>query len=101
MSGRSLLTPRQIESKLQQRGTPRKRGTLAQWRRRGGGPPFLRFLAEIRYPEEDFEAWYAENCSAPVNSTAELVEPPAEAPPASSTMTPQKASRGRPVRGGP
>src|SRR5690242_167240 len=32
-------------------------GTLAKWRVRGGGPPFLKLGAKVLYPEDELEAW--------------------------------------------
>ncbi len=72
MPDMKFLKSQDIVVELKKRGTPRTRGTLAQWRRRGGGPPFVRFGAAILYPEEQFESWYAEKRSAPVTMIADL-----------------------------
>ena len=51
---RPLLTPAEAAEVL---GVPPR--TLADWRHRGTGPPWLRVGRHARYPADDFDAWVA------------------------------------------
>jgi excisionase family DNA binding protein len=37
-----------------------KSATLAKWRVRGGGPPFLKVGSRVRYSRADLEQWLGE-----------------------------------------
>ncbi|MFH0025054.1 hypothetical protein ACFZAC_26150 [Pseudomonas fluorescens] len=41
-------------------------GTLANWRSKGKGPPFIKFGSSVRYPIDLVEKWEAENTHDPV-----------------------------------
>ncbi|HZS59734.1 MAG TPA: helix-turn-helix domain-containing protein [Gemmatimonadaceae bacterium] len=47
-----LLTPDEVA-----RRTGRARGTLAQWRFQGNGPPFVKLGARVMYPADEFQKW--------------------------------------------
>ncbi len=59
-----LLRPAQVAEILGQQPA-----TLATWRRKGGGPPFIRLSAiVVRYPADELDRWLAERTAT---STAE------------------------------
>jgi len=41
------------------------RGTLAQWRHRGYGPPYLRFGNKVLYQGDALNRWLDEHCVEP------------------------------------
>lgn len=49
-----------------------KESTLATWRCRGGGPPFLKFNRSPLYPRDLLDAWADEKLGAPIFSTSEV-----------------------------
>lgn len=54
------MTPSQLADYL---GVPEH--TLAQWRSRKEGPPYLKVGALVRYDSDDIEAWLAETRRTP------------------------------------
>ncbi|HLK76948.1 MAG TPA: helix-turn-helix domain-containing protein [Streptosporangiaceae bacterium] len=54
--GEPLMTPEQLAGYLGGDITP---GTLAHWRHRGGGPPYLKTGHRVRYRPEDVREWLA------------------------------------------
>ncbi|MBB4264792.1 hypothetical protein [Roseospira visakhapatnamensis] len=49
-----------------------KPSTLATWRCRGGGPPFVRFNRTPLYPRDLADAWADEKLGEPITSTSEV-----------------------------
>ena len=47
-----MLTPPQVAARL-----GLTRGTLAKWRLRGEGPPFVKLGSAVRYPVDEFERY--------------------------------------------
>lgn len=45
--------------------------TLKTWRRRGIGPPYVRFGNRVRYRVRDVEAWLAAHTVTPESSAAQ------------------------------
>jgi len=48
------LTTAEVQQRLRT-----SRATLLRWRRKGMGPRAVKMGKEVRYPVEDFEAWFA------------------------------------------
>lgn len=46
--------------------------TLATWRCRGGGPPFVKFNRTPLYPRDLADAWADEKLGEPITSTSEV-----------------------------
>ncbi len=49
-----LLSPNQVAERLKL-----ARSTLAKLRLSGGGPPYMKFGAAVRYPEDSLSEWIA------------------------------------------
>ena len=47
--------------------------TLRQWRFRGKGPPYRKFVGGVRYAESDLEAWLA---SRPTGGEPAVIQKP-------------------------
>lgn len=53
-----VLTPDELVARF---GGAIKKGTLANWRSQGKGPPFSKRGAKVVYPLDRLEAWEAAN----------------------------------------
>jgi predicted DNA-binding transcriptional regulator AlpA len=60
-----LLTTKELAEKFQ---LPEK--TLADWRSRGIGPPYMKMGKHVRYEDEASDAWAAEQAVAPRETSA-------------------------------
>ena len=40
------------------------KNTLADWRKKGVGPPWFKLLGSVRYREDDVQAWIEEQAAA-------------------------------------
>jgi hypothetical protein len=57
-AAQKYLTPAELIARW---GGSHKRGTLANWRSQGKGPPFVKRGAKALYPLDRLEAWEAAN----------------------------------------